>query len=94
MPALVARSRPRSPFISSPVLWSGRRGRFPYEGGAARALCEAGPHAQIRARARHLAGAPQTIKVRRLPLEHAPEGGGWTRLVGRWCRDRNRGAGG
>lgn len=67
--------------LSSPVMRSGYQKLFPDEGGAARALCEAGHHAHIRTRARHLAGAPQIIKVRRSLLEHAREGRGWTPQV-------------
>lgn len=46
-----------------------------------RALCEARHPVHTRARARHLAGAPQTIKVQRKALEHAPEGREGTPLV-------------
>lgn len=66
---------------------SGHRRRFPDEGGAARALCEARHPVHIRARARHLAGAPQTIKVQRTALEHVPEGREGTPLVAEMVRE-------
>lgn len=80
--------------LSSPVMWSGRQRRFPYKGGAALWLCTAGDSSHIGTPARHLAGAPQTIKVVRLALEHAPEGGGCMLLIVEVVRRRDGVVGG
>lgn len=72
------------PFLSPPLhpgMWSARPRPFPDQRGAARSLCEAGHHAHVRARARHLPGAPQTIKDGCPSLEHVRAGGGWTPLL-------------
>lgn len=90
-PAFAASSRPRNPF-SPPLLpydVVGLPEAVPLRGGAALWLCTAGDRSHIRTPTRHLAGAPQTIKVGRLALEHAPEGGGCMLLVVEVVRRRD-----